>query len=173
MKHAIPTLLLALGTALPLSGCGFTPLHTQPSGTATFEQLDISVSDGRDENDRAAGFALRQHMLDRTGGANPAAPYRLEIVPDVRRVGLGLTDLDRASRFDSVMRARWTLTESRTGRIVERGLLDGRASFSADRDPYRLLSTDQAAVDRVTRSVADDILVAVAVALAGQPAAAP
>ena len=166
MKHLLAT-LAALGATAALSGCGFTPLHAAPSGTATFSQLGVSVGDGKDENDRAAGFMLRQHMLDRTG--NPVEPrYTLDIRPSVRQVGLGLTGQDRASRFDSLLEARWELRDTADGAVVDKGRVRSKATFSADRDPYRLLTTSNAAVERVSREVADDILAEVALAIAEQ-----
>ena len=159
---------LFLASALLLSACGFTPLHGTAAGQQTFNQIGVTVGDGQDENDRAAGFLLRQRLADRLDA--PAEPrYLLDVEPRVRQIGLGLTGQDRASRFDSSMEARWELRDAATGELVEKGRTRGTATFSADRDPYRLLSTNEAAVQRVSAQIADDILASVALALAETP----
>ena len=164
--------LMALATlALLLSGCGFTPMHGTVGGSQAFSNVVIVMGEGEDENDREAGFLLRQHMTDRIG--DPAsALYTLEIDPRVRQVGLGLTGQDRATRFDSVLTARWTLRDAKTGDPVDRGQARGVATFSADRDPYRLFATNDAAVERVSRDVADTLLSDVALAIADYSAKA-
>ena len=156
--------LLTSGLLL-LTACGFRPMHATAIGQAAFNDIDVAVSDGRDEGDRAAGFLLRQRLADRIG-QDAGGRYRLSIEPSVRRIGLGLTAQDRASRFDSVMSAKWTLTEAETGARIGRGSASSTATFSADRDPYRQFSTADQGVDRVTRDVADEVLAAVALAIA-------
>ena len=160
---------LVLACALFLTACGFTPLHGTATGAQGFSGVSVSVSDGKDENDRAAGFLLRQRLEDRIGRAG-SPRYTLDVEPVVRQVGLGLTGQDRASRFDSVFQARWVLRDAATGDLIESGTTRSTATFSADRDPYRLLASNEAAVQRVSARVADDVLAAVALALAGQTA---
>lgn len=157
--------LLLVFALVSLSACGFTPLHGAPGAGAAFSDVALVIGDGRDENDRAAGFELRQHLAERMRG-QAGADYVLEIEPRVRQIGLGLTGADRASRFDKQLTARWVLRRADTGDVVARGREVARATFSADRDPYRLLATSSAAQSRVARDVADTVLEAVALALA-------
>ena len=163
--------LMAIATlALFLSGCGFTPMHGTTASTQAFSNINIVMGDGDDENDRAAGFRLRQHMVDRVG-TSETARYTLEITPRVLEIGLGLTGQDQATRFDSQLTARWTLRDTKTGTRIERGNARGVATFSADRDPYRRFTTNDAAVERVSRTVADQVLSDVALAIADHKAA--
>ena len=164
--------LLLILAALVLTGCGFAPLHATPTGAAAFTDVVVSMGEGKDENDRAAGFLLAQNLMDRIGTAD-TGPYTLTIRPTVRQVGLGLTGADRASRFDSALAADWTLSDTKTGTVIERGRSTRTATFSADRDPYRLFATNDAAVQRVSRALADDLLADVALALAAAKTANP
>lgn len=151
-------------TLLTLTACGFTPLHQSAPGQTTFSNLRLTMTDGRDEGDRAAGFMIEQRLRDRLSVSGPSK-YQVFVEPRVQRVGLGLTGLDRATRYDSIMSADWTLRDVKTGKVIARGNTRQTATFSADRDPYRLLSTDVAAQERVARIVADQLLVDLALAV--------
>lgn len=163
----IRSVFLILGL-IGLTACGFTPLHQTAVGGATFSNVSLTMQDGRDEKDRAAGFMIEQRLLDRLSAGGKGL-YTLNVEPEVRRIGLGLTGLDRATRYDSVMSAKWTLRSREDGSVIARGDTRQTATFSADQDPYRLLSTDLAAQERVARVVADQLLVDIALALAEQP----
>lgn len=162
----IRTLLIAAALCAPLAltGCGFSPLHASAPGQTAFSDLSLSMMDGESERDRAAGFLIEQRLRDRMS-SHDAAALTLTVEPRVRRVGLGLTGLDRATRYDSSMSARWTLRRRSDGAVIARGDTKETATFSADQDPYRLLSTDLEAQERVARAVADQLLVDLAFAI--------
>ena len=167
MKHLFTIAAFALAT--PLAGCaGFQPMHGTASSRAAFTDMAVNVSDGKDEGDRAAGFLIRQRLADRI---NPVAKpaYRLEIEPSARRIGLGLRGDDSASRFDGTVRADWRVTRIDDGSSVAKGRTESTATYSADRDPYRLQSTTDAAMERAARELADMLLTEVALELAELP----
>ena len=160
----IRSLLIVLVSVVILAGCGFTPLHATGGATDTFNNLALIVEQGDDENDRAAGFMIEQRLRDRITDSQ-AADYALTVTPNIQRVSLGLTARDRATRYDTVMTARWVLVRQSDGAVIGSDVLRETGSFSADEDPYRLLGTDQALQDRTARRLADDIITAVALAL--------
>ncbi len=166
MKHLFVTAALALPTALTACA-GFTPLNATPGGTAALHQLDVILDNGRDEGDRAAGFLIQQRMADRIA-PNSEALYHVIIRPRAQRIGLGLTGQDFASRFDSIVTGEWSLIRTKDGAVVKRGRTQYTTSYSADRDPYRLLTASDDAVERAARKVADEILSEIALALSDQ-----
>jgi len=86
------------------------------------------------------------------------------------RVGLGLTGEDRASRFDGLVVADWVLRKTEDGSLVAKGRSQSTATYSADRDPYRLQSTSDEAAKRAARATADKMLTQIALELAELPA---
>lgn len=157
--------LVAVMAATLMMGCaGFEPMHATAGGKTTFSDIDLVISDGRDEGDREAGYLIRQHLADRIDIAERPT-YRLVIDPRVRRIGLGLTAEDFASRFDSRVSASWRLLNASDGAVIDRGSVVRAATYSADPDPYQLLSATDEAVERAAREVADRLLVDVALAI--------
>lgn len=167
MKHLFAATALTL--SITLSACaGFQPMHgTQASKTA-FSDMAIVMGEGKDEGDRAAGYLIRQRLADRMS-VSETPTYQLIIEPSVRQVGLGLSGQDFATRFDRLVKAQWTLTKTEDGSTVARGRTESTATYSADRDPYRLLSTSGEATDRAARALADKLLTEVALEIAALP----
>ncbi|GLQ20564.1 hypothetical protein ACFFUB_00760 [Algimonas porphyrae] len=161
--------LLAMTAALLLSGCGFKPVHATSAGQTSFNDIRLVVEEGDDEIDRQAGFQIRQRLRDRVGTSTQAS-YILTVRPSSTRIPLGLTGLDRASRFDSNLYAYWKLTEADKTEILASGTVNSATTFAADDDPYRLNATDNAARERVARDVADKLLVDLALYFADNSA---
>lgn len=159
----------AFGLSITLASCaGFQPMHGTQSTQAAFSDMSLFVSDGKDENDRAAGYMIRQRLADRiTLSKTPT--YALVVHPGARRVGLGLTGEDRATRFDGVVTAEWILRKTDDGSVVAKGNTKSTATYSADRDPYRLQATTDEGTERAARALADKLLTEIALELAKLP----
>ena len=167
MKHLFAATALTL--SITLSACaGFQPLHGTQSAQAAFSDMSVIMGEGSDEGDRAAGFLIQQHLADRMS-PNDKPTYQLIIEPSVKQIGLGLSGQDFATRFDRLVRAKWTLMQTKDGKIVARGSADRTATYSADRDPYRLLSTSEEATKRAAQAVADELLSDIASEIAALP----
>lgn len=151
------SLLATLGVSA-LTGCaGFQPMHATSAGQATFSDLALEVGSGSDEKDRLAGFLIEKRLEDRIStSASPT--YRLVISPTSQRIGIGLTGEDFATRFDGVVTASWRLVKRSDGKAVASGRARSVATYSADRDPYRLQVTSDQATERAARSVADELI---------------
>ena len=143
-------------------------MHGTAASQAAFSDMAVTVTDGKDEGDRAAGFLLRQRLADRITSSDKPT-YDLLIDPTSQRVGLGLTGQDFATRYDGVLTADWRLVKRADGSLVARGRTRSTATYSADRDPYRLQSTTDAANERAARELADMLLTEVALELAELP----
>ena len=59
MKRALAALVLAL--ALPLGGCGFTPLYAQPGVAASLPVIEVIAPQGR------VGELMREELNDALG----------------------------------------------------------------------------------------------------------
>lgn len=164
MKHLLTACAFAL--SFTVAGCaGFQPMHGTASSKAAFNDMSVRVSDGESELDRAAGFLIRQRLSDRINeSASPT--YALVIEPKSQRVGLGLTGQNFATRFDGVLTARWTLQTLEDGETVANGTTVSTATYSADGDAYRLLSTADEATERAARELVDKLLLDVSFELA-------
>lgn len=169
MKHLFGIACLIVSTAV--AGCaGFQPLHGTTAAQAAFSDMAVTVNDGQDEADRVAGFLIQQRLADRMG-ITEEPTYQLTIDPSSQRIGLGLTAQDFATRFDGVVTARWKLTKRDDGSVLASGTSRSTATYSTDRDPYRLQSTSDEATKRASRDVADRVLADVALEIADLPAA--
>jgi len=167
MKHLFVASALAL--SIPLASCaGFQPMHGTAASQTAFSDMAVTVGDGKDEGDRAAGYLIRQRMADRMS-VNDKPTYQLLVQPNAQRIGLGLTGQDFATRFDGLVIAEWTLRKTADGSVVATGRSQSTATYSADRDPYRLQSTSDEATERAARALADKILTEVALEIAGLP----
>ncbi|MGJ8560557.1 MAG: LPS assembly lipoprotein LptE [Litorimonas sp.] len=168
MKHLFTAAAFAL--SIPLASCaGFQPMHGTQSTQTAFTDMSVTVGDGKDEADRQAGYLIRQRLADRIS-ASDTPTYELIIEPSAKRVGLGLTGEDFATRFDRLVSAKWTLLKREDGSVIAKGRTQSTATYSADRDPYRLQSTSNEATDRAARELADKLLTDVALELAELPA---
>jgi hypothetical protein len=168
MKHLFAATALTL--SLTLSACaGFQPMHGTPGAQAAFSDVAVIMGAGSDEGDRAAGYMIQQRLADRMSKSDKPT-YQLTIDPWVKQIGLGLSGQDFATRFDRLVRAKWTLTKTKDGEIVASGRAESTATYSADRDPYRLLSTADEATNRAASAVADKLLTEIALEIAALPA---
>ena len=163
-KLSYLTGLFIAGLVLPLSGCGFTPMHA-PSGFAgaqgtTLSQVTIDVTDGGDENDKEAGFYLLQRLQDRTGVNNGI--YTLKVVPRWTRGRLGISADDVASRYDGTVRATYELIETKTGEVLDKGRISATSTFGASTDPYGVIASNDAAMRNTAEEVADRLIIELA-----------
>ena len=158
----IKTLLSAISLLL-LTGCaGFTPLHAATSGanSAAFKNISVKVADGADQGDQEAGFFVMQRLRDRIGENNGG--HVLTLNPTLRRSGFGINSIDVASRYDSTVAVRYTLTDGKSGKVLTSGSVTAVSTFGAPLDPYGLIAADKNATQQTTKEAADRILVKLA-----------
>jgi len=158
MKRLIISLI-----ALPLlSACGFTPLHTPAAGFngASFGDVSIEVTDGRDAGDKEVGFYVMQRLRDRIGENTGKHILRLE--PSLSRGRIGLSADDVASRYDSRLNIKYSLVDAKNGGLLTSGSVLSVSTFGAPLDPYGLVAADKNAVQQVAKETADRLLVKLA-----------
>jgi LPS-assembly lipoprotein len=111
------------------------------SGPVARSLSDISVAPIPDR----AGWLTRNALMDRLGGENPGAAYRLEVDLDDDISGFGIRGDRSVTRERRTLRARYRLVQKSTGLV----LLDATAGSDAGIDvvssPY---ATVAAGADR-------------------------
>ncbi len=165
MRHFTLSSFFALSAAaFGLSACGFTPMHA-PSSFAgaegvTLQQVSVVMADGRDENDKEAGFHVLQRLNDRIGVNS--GPYTLNVTPQWRRARLGISANDVASRYDGIITANYTLVETKTGKVLDRGTITATSTFGASTDAYGVIASNDAAMRNTAEEAADRLIVKLA-----------
>ena len=158
------------GVALPLllllGGCGLRPLYAGgASGPVATSLAAISVAPIPER----AGWLTRNALIDRLGGENANAPYRLEVDLDDDISGFGIRGDRSVTRERRTLRARYRLVQASSGQV----LLDATAGSDAGIDvvssPYATVAAEQTALERLSKVVADQIVTRLALYASSRP----
>ena len=103
---------------------------------------------------------MMQRLRDRIGENN--GEHVLTLNPILRRSGFGINSIDVASRYDSNVTVRYTLTDKKSGKVLTKGSVTAVSTFGAPLDPYGLIAADKNATQQTTKEAADRILVKLA-----------
>ena len=146
---------VALPLLLLLGGCGLRPLYAGgASGPVATSLAAISVAPIPER----AGWLTRHALIDRLGGENDNAPYRLEVDLDDDISGFGIRGDRSVTRERRTLRARYRLVQASSGQV----LLDATAGSDAGIDvvssPYATVAAEQTALERLSKVVADQIV---------------
>ena len=170
MRQYILTAAICAMTSPALTGCGFTPLHTQNAAGISAPLPAMTVNFG---NTRAIGatgqkaeFLIRQALNDRM--ATGASAYNLDLTTTLTRVAIGLRGDDVASRYDMRLRVRYVLTHADTADVLDRGLISATSTFNSPNDPYGTTAATDDATVRVAAEVADRLALKTAKAVRAQ-----
>jgi LPS-assembly lipoprotein len=147
----------ALALALPLGGCGFTPLYAQPGVAGGITHIQVDVPKGR------VGFLLGEDLDDALGHAKGEAPqYRLEMVLDQARQSHGLTENSTAQRYELELTVIYTLIDISSGKVVTTGQVAGNVFYDSADQPYAGIAARQDVQDRLASDAAQKIQVRIA-----------
>jgi LPS-assembly lipoprotein len=116
-----------------------------------------------------AGWLMRNALIDRLGGENRQAPYRLEVDLDDDISGFGIRGDRSVTRERRTLRARYRLVQASSGQV----LLDATAGSDAGIDvvssPYATVAAEQTALERLSKVVADQIIARLALYASSRP----
>ena len=159
-------LVLALLLVPLLGGCGLRPMYAGgASGPVASSLAAISVAPIPDR----AGWLIRNALIDRLGGENRQAPYRLEVDLDDDISGFGIRGDRSVTRERRTLRARYRLVQASSGQV----LLDATAGSDAGIDvvssPYATVAAEQTALERLSKVVADQIIARLALYASSRP----
>jgi LPS-assembly lipoprotein len=162
-----------LPIALALAGCGLQPLYQGGGSGAVAGMLgtvDVAPIEGR------SGWLVANALRDRLGAGGQQqsnARYRLAVKLDDQIIGLGVRSDDSISRERRTLRARYQLVDAAQGTV----LLDATAGSDAGIDvvgsEYATIAAENTALERLSETVADQIVARVALYARRTPAAAP
>jgi len=147
--------------ALCLGACGFKPLHATDQTGVNLTNLQVVMASTQDVQDREAGFYMQQRLLDRVG-VNDNAQHVVTITPTVSRLRLGVTSNDVASRYDINLSAKYTLTDSKSGKTLETGSVRAVSTFGAPNDSFGLISADTNGTQQGAKELADRLILKLA-----------
>ena len=164
----IRTFALAALLVPLVAGCGLRPIYAGgSSGPVASSLSDISVAPIPDR----AGWLTRNALVDRLGGENKGAAYRLEVDLDDDISGFGIRGDRSVTRERRTLRARYRLVQASSGLV----LLDATAGSDAGIDvvssPYATVAAEQTALERLARVVADQIVARLALYATSRPTA--
>jgi LPS-assembly lipoprotein len=154
MKKLIALLFIAI-SPLALSGCGLHPLYAGGGSgpvASALSSVEVAPIGGQ------KGWLVRNALNDRLHHEPGTARYRLEVELDDQITGLGVRADNAVSRERRVLRARYRLMDAATGGV----LLDQTAMSDAGIDvassEYATAAAEQTALERLSQSLADQIV---------------
>lgn len=148
---------ILLTIALPvLAGCGLRPLYADGASGATATLLaQVEVAQIPGQNGWLMSNALRDRLA-MSGRATPA--YRLEVELDDQITGLGVRADDSVARERRTLRARYRLLAAGTGEVVLDATAGSDAGIDSVGSEYATIAAEQTALERLTGTVADQIV---------------
>ncbi|OQW45564.1 MAG: hypothetical protein A4S16_13085 [Proteobacteria bacterium SG_bin6] len=151
---------LALLACLALAACGLRPLYGDgargPVGAA-LAQVEVAPIAGQ------AGYLVSNAVRDQLGQASPSSPaYRLEVKLDDRIVGLGVRRDDTVTRERRVLRARYQLIDLANGQVVLDATAGSDAGIDVVGSEYATIAAENTQLERLSKTVADQIVARVA-----------
>lgn len=154
-------LALLVAFAVPLAGCGLTPLYSGGGAgpvAGALGDVEVVPIEGK------SGWLVANALRERLGGTGTGggARYRLAVRLDDDIVGLGARSDDSVARERRTLRARYQLIEAGPGTV----LLDATAGSDAGIDvvgsEYATIAAENTALERLSETVADQIVARVA-----------
>ncbi len=130
--------------AASVSGCGFQPLYGGP-GYQALPGMEIDAPGDR------IGYLVQNSLRDHLGDGRSA--FRVELLPEYREAGLGVSAAGRASRFGGTMQVSYRLLGpdgfEHVGRVSE------QVFYDAPSDPFALIAARASAEERSAERVAE------------------
>ncbi|WP_039390055.1 LPS assembly lipoprotein LptE [Novosphingobium sp. MBES04] len=154
----------ALALAVPLAGCGLSPMYAGGgSGEVARGLSDIQVAaiEGR------AGWLVRNALIDKMGEppAGTTPRYRLDVRLDDQLEGFGLLSDDTIGRERRTLRARFQLVDTASDEIVVDATAGSDAGIDVVSSDYATIAAEQRALENLAKDVADRIVTNLALRL--------
>ena len=150
----------ALLLAFALPACGLHPLYSDGAhGTVGqfLGSVDVAGIDGK------AGWLMRNALKDRFGASSgTSARYRLEVELDDKITGFGLRRDVAVTRERRALRARFKLIETSAGTTVLDATAGSDESVDVVSSEYATIAAENSALERLSQTVADQIVARVA-----------
>lgn len=149
--------MLLLAAALPLAGCGFSPLYEGESGARTVNALaDIDVSAPETPLGRALKFNLLDKVTD-SGYAPASAAYRLVLSPRGRTQDVAIQQDAAVTRANYILVVPFSLIDNATGKAILKSTSRSRSSYNRVDSEFANLTAAKDAERQTAEATADDI----------------
>jgi LPS-assembly lipoprotein len=164
-------LAAALSMAPLLAGCGLHPLYAGGGSGAIATGLaavDVSAIEGKN------GWLMHNALVDQLGAGNGGAPvrYRLDVRLDDKLEAFAVLSDDTVSRERRTLRARYQLVDNTSGAIVLDATAGSDEGIDVVGSDYATIAAEQTALENLTRVVANQIVINVALRLRSNAASA-
>lgn len=150
--------LLTLVAALPLAGCGFSPVYGTDGATRTLRGRIAYRAPNTPE-----GFRLRTRLEDRLGRVEQG-DYLLTVQMDIEEVAVAINSAEDINRFNLPGKATWTLTEPGNGTVLASGVAQTFTAYSAFGTTVATREAQDDARDRLAIALADLIVTDIIIA---------
>lgn len=162
-RYLLPALALAL------SGCGLHPLYGgggSGSVATALGQVEVTPIQGK------SGWLMANALRDRlaAGGDGGPARFRLDVTLEDEISGLGVRPDNSVSRERRSLRARFQLVEAASGTVVVDATAGSDAGIDVIRSEYATIAAENSALERLSGTVADQIVARVALYVRRSPA---
>ena len=159
----------ALGLAMLLGGCGFTPLYGASGNVApALSAIEVQAPKTR------TGYLLREELDDALARDKTRTPaYLLTLAVNEDRYARGLRIDDVATRYEVVLYVSYILTDRRTRRQVKTGTVNANVTYDSADQPYSGIAAFSDGQERAATQAAERIRLDLArwFALAPRPSA--
>ena len=153
--------------AFALAGCGLQPMYAGGSSGQVargLAEVEVPAIEGR------AGWLVRNALNDRLGAAGEgSARYRLDVRLDDSLEGFGLINDIEIARERRTLRARYQLVDTTTNEILLDATSRSDAGIDVVSSEYATISAEQAALENLSRDIADRIVQRLSLTLRQQP----
>lgn len=150
--------LLTLLAALPVAGCGFTPVYGTDGSTRTLRGRIAYRAPNTPE-----GFRLRARLEDRLGRVEQG-DYLLTVDMDIEEVAVVISSAEDINRFNLPGTATWTLTEAGSDTALASGVAATFTAYSAFDTTVATQEAQDDARDRLAIALADLIVTDIIIA---------
>jgi LPS-assembly lipoprotein len=158
--------LVALTLGVLASACTVQPVYMTIANGPNVA-ADLSAVQVEDVSDRVGQEVRNNLIFGFTGGGNPAPPrYELSLRVTTADARLGFERDETAPAYSVTVTVAYELREIATGKVILRSLNRGVASYDRSNQAFANQRAKIDAENRAAQSVADDIQLRLAAALA-------
>ncbi|MBN9024260.1 MULTISPECIES: LPS assembly lipoprotein LptE [Kaistia] len=158
--------LAALALGVLAAGCTVQPIY-MPIASGPNVAADLSAIQVEDVSDRVGQEVRNNLIFGFTGGGNPAPPrYELTMRVTSADARLGFERDETAPAYSVTVTVAYQLKEIATGKVILRSINRGVASYDRSNQAFANQRAQIDAQNRAAQSVADDIQLRLAAALA-------
>jgi LPS-assembly lipoprotein len=147
--------ILILAVALTLTACGLRPMYSgggSGSVASSLRSIQVQPIPGK------AGWLMRKALVQRLGGENDGAAYRLEVELDDNITGSGIRGDSATTRERRTLRTRFRLVDLSNGAVVLDATAGSDAGIDVVSSQYATIAAEQTALERLSEVVADQMV---------------